>query len=392
MNNAKIKVGLLGCGGIVGAHVRGFRKAEDLGEVVMVAEPNKERYGQIQEWFGDQVKIVEDYRQVLESKTIQAVDIVLPHHLHLPATLAAAEAGKHVLVEKVMARNVWECDRMIDACEKYGVSLTIAHDRRYHGEWEALKDIVDSGVLGEIFYWKLDHNQNVVFSPGSWAATKDGIGGGAIMSCLTHQIDGLRWYGGEVERINCMTRSMPERMEGEFLGLVTAQMKSGALAELSINWWTRSNTGANALWYEMVQVCGTKGEAYRMSGRGTFVKLHDASNQEALEKYGENVTSEFVKVPHASHTGHEKCIVEWLKSVRGDKDARVLTSGRECRSTVEVAEAAYLAETTRQTVTLPIEPKPWESCSDSEAVKRQNVVTCGITPNDERNPDNPLAS
>ena len=108
----------------------------------------------------------------------------------------------------------------------------------------ALKEIVDSGVLGEIFFWKLDHNQDVIFPEGSWVRTKDGIGGGAIMSCLTHQIDALRWYGGEVESVTCMTKVLPQRMEGELLGVMAAKMASGALAELSINWWTRSHRGA----------------------------------------------------------------------------------------------------------------------------------------------------
>jgi UDP-N-acetyl-2-amino-2-deoxyglucuronate dehydrogenase len=121
--------------------------------------------------------------------------------------------------------------------------LTICHDRRYNGEWMALKNIIESGVLGDIFFWKLDHNQDVVLPPTSWAHWKDGIGGGCIMSCLTHQIDGLRWYGGEVESVTCLSAERPERMQGEFAGILAAKMKSGALAELSINWWTRSNYG-----------------------------------------------------------------------------------------------------------------------------------------------------
>jgi len=392
MKKDKICVGLLGCGGIVGSHVKGFSNIKNMCEVVAVAEPNKERYKQIREWFGDDVLIVDNYQDVLSIKEIDAVDIVLPHNLHMEATVAAAEAGKHVLVEKVMARNVWECDRMIEACEKNNVTLTIAHDRRYHGEWEALKDIVDSGVLGEIFFWKLDHNQNVLPPPGHWIRTKDGIGGGAIMSCLTHQIDGLRWYGGEVESVNCMTRVIPERMEGEFLGIMSARMKSGALAELSINWWTRSNSGKNALWYEMVQVCGSKGEAYRMSGRGTFIKLHDDTNKQAIEQYGENVVNEFVSVPFLPHHGHEKCINEWIKSLCGD-EADVRTSGRECRGTVEVAEAAYLSEQLKTTIELPIQPKPWVNNSDPNEIKKQfSSKIPSYTGKEERNSDNPLAT
>jgi predicted dehydrogenase len=80
------------------------------------------------------VTIVPDYQEVLADDRIDGVDIILPHYLHMQATIDAAKAGKQVLTEKVMARNVWECDRMIEACEQAGVTLTVCHDRRYHGQ------------------------------------------------------------------------------------------------------------------------------------------------------------------------------------------------------------------------------------------------------------------
>jgi predicted dehydrogenase len=258
-----------------------------------------------------------------------------------------------------MARNTYECDRMIDAADKAGVSLTVCHDRRYHGEWMALKEVTDSGALGDVFYWKLDHNQNVVFPEGAWVRTRDGIGGGAIMSCLTHQIDSLRWYGGEVESVTCMTKVLPQRMEGEALGVMAARMKSGALAQLSINWWTRSNAAKNGLWYEMVQVCGTKGEAYYVSGKGTFFLVHEPSQlARSFACESEPTKDGFVQVKSGPWRGHERCIAEWVNMLRGEPSA-VITSGREVRGTVEVAEAAYISAETGQTVTLPITPTPW---------------------------------
>ncbi len=370
MQGKKLEIGLLGCGGIAGAHYQGFKKSADKGEIVAVAEPNEERHKQIKAWFGANVLIVPDYHDILNIKKIPAVDIVLPHNLHMQATVDAAKAGKHVLIEKVMARNIWECDRMIEACGQAGVTLTVAHDRRYHGEWKALKNIVDSGVLGDIFFWKLDHNQNVLPPPGHWIRTRDGIGGGAIMSCLTHQIDALRWYGGEVESVNCMTRVIAERMEGEFLGILNARMASGALAELSINWWTRSGNGPNALWYEMVQACGTEGEAYYMHGRGTFVRLHGRGNEAALERFGEAALAGFVEVGNEGLSGHVVCIGEWVKLLRGEK-ADIRTSGRDCRGTVEVAEAAYRSEREGRVIRLPIESGPWMDQSDPRVIGRQ---------------------
>ena len=358
-----LKIGILGGGGILGAHGPGFMDNIDSCTVAMIAEPNKDRHGRIRELIGNDVEIVPDYRNVLAESSIEAVDIILPHYLHMPATVDAANAGKHVLVEKVMARNIWECDRMIEACDTAGVTLTVCHDRRYHGQWEALKTIVDSGVLGEVFFWKLDHNQNVIFPEGTWVRTRDGIGGGCIMSCLTHQIDALRWYAGEFDSLTCMTRITPDRMEGESLGVIIATMADGALAELSINWRTKSNVGENCLWYEMAHACGTKGEAYYMSNRGgTFVKLNEDADSDAVERYGKEALEGFVAVECAPYKGHTKCITEWLKLAAG-KDADIRTNGRDCRGTVEVAEAAYLSVDEKRVVSLPIEPKPWEdSC------------------------------
>lgn len=360
---SKVRIGILGGGGILGAHAPGFQKLTDRCTVTVVAEPDPSRHARIRQLLGPEVLLVADYHDAINHAEVDAVDILLPHHLHLPATLAAAAAGKPVLTEKVMARNIAECDQMIAACEAAGVSLTVCHDRRYHGEWMALKEVLDSGALGEVFYWKLEHNQNVVMAEGSWARSRDGIGGGAIMSCLTHQIDALRWYGGEVARVTCLTKVLPERMEGESAGVIAAEMASGALANLSINWFTRSHVGPNALWYELVQVCGTRGEAYYLSGKGTFVLLHDETNTAAVERYGREALNGFVPVPSGPWNGHERCIAEWVKHLRGE-EAHLLTSGREVRGTVEVAEAAYRSAQRGQTITLPIEPEPWQSTSD----------------------------
>jgi predicted dehydrogenase len=224
---------------------------------------------------GPDVTLYADYSELIEKADVEAVDIVLPHNLHMPATVAAAQAGMHVLTEKVMARNVYECDRMIEACNKGNVTLTVCHDRRYSEEWGSVKDIIASGRLGELLFFKLEHNQNVIFPEGAWVRYRDGIGGGAIMSCLTHQIDALRWFGGEVDSVNCMSKVMPERMQGECIGSVLARMASSAIAQLSINWWTTSNRSQNGLWYELIHVCGTEGEVYYMSGKGTYLKIFD---------------------------------------------------------------------------------------------------------------------
>ncbi len=365
--NGTVRIGILGGGGILGAHAAGFQPLADGCRVVAVAEPDAARHARIRELLGPDVELAGDYPEVLDRDDVDAVDILLPHDLHLPATVAAAAAGKPVLVEKVMARNIYECDRMIEACQAAGVSLTVCHDRRYNGDWIALKEIVDSGVLGEILHWRLLHTQNVApVASGRgkhWIADYDRLGGGAIMSCLTHQIDALRWYEGPVAAVTCMHKTVPERMEGESVGAVLAQMESGAMAELSISWITRSNTAASGLWYELNHVTGTRGEAYYSAGKGTFLLTYDAPAVDlpvGFESQASPVGMAFRQVVSDGVPGHVGCIREWVNHLRG-RPADIRTSGLEARGTVEVAEAAYRSVETGRTVPLPIDPIPWRS-------------------------------
>lgn len=345
----KIRIGILGAGGIVGAHAPGFAAMADRCEVVAVAEPNPARAGRIRELFGGQVRIEPDYRQVVAAPDVDAVDILLPHDMHLPATVAAAAARRPVLIEKVMARSVAECDAMIAACARADVPLVVCHDRRYEPHWRALKRVVDSGALGDIHFWKLEHNQDVAVGPDHWIFSRERLGGGAVMSCLTHQIDALRWMGGEARTVTGMTKVIPTRMEGETVGALVAEMASGALAQLSINWFTRSPWCENGLWYELVHVSGSRGEAYFLSGRGTFVRLHEGD----LGPVGpcEAPAGEgFARViPDEACTGHVRCIREWVRMLRGEPH-EVVTWGQDSRRTVAFAEAAYRAVETRRFV------------------------------------------
>lgn len=100
------------------------------------------------------------------------------------------------------------------------------------------------------------------------------------MSCLTHQIDALRWYGGEVQSVTSMSKVEPGRMEGESIGAVIAKM-----------------------------VTGTKGEAYFMSGKGTFVKLHGGKSE--YFEYDMRAKEGFKKVEtNKQISGHQSCIDE----------------------------------------------------------------------------------
>ena len=366
MSPATIRVGILGAGGILKAHAAGLSRMRDCCAVVAVSRASPAKAEEVHRLLGTEVAVVGDNGAVIERKDVDAIVNLLPHDLHMETTIAAAQAGKHVLVEKVMARNIWECDRMIEACEAAGVTLTVAHDRRYQPHWMALKRVVDSGILGEIYQIRLEHNQDVAVPPGNWIFNRDRLGGGAVMSCLTHQLDGLRWYGGEVASVTAMSEVIPRRMEGETIGVVVARMASGALAHAEINWATRGGwSKRHGLPGEFIHITGRLGEAYYTCGQQSeaFVMLYE--NPELAAPFVEEApaANTFSRlIPAGNWTGHQRCVAEWLKLLRGEP-AEVTTPGRDSRKTVEVAEAAYRAERNGRVVTLPIEPEPWRQSS-----------------------------
>jgi hypothetical protein len=138
-------------------------------------------------------------------------------------------------------------------------------------------------------------------------------------------------------------------------------MESGALAQLSINWYTASNKADNGLWYELIHVCGTEGEAYYMSEKGTYVKIHDESDKRIFEYDLSKPTAPFQKIDSKQNmTGHERCISEWIKHLRGEP-AAITTFGVDSKKTVEAAEAAYRSAVKRQFIDLPIQPVAWEN-------------------------------
>jgi predicted dehydrogenase len=356
-----LRIGILGAGGILGAHAAGL-VADPACTVVAVSRANPAKTEDVRRLFGPEVAVTGDNLAVIARDDVDAILNLLPHDLHLETTVAAARAGKPSLVEKVMARNIAECDAMIAACEAAGVSLSVAHDRRYQPHWMALKAVIDSGILGEIYQLRLEHNQDVAVPPESWIFSRDRLGGGAVMSCLCHQIDALRWYGGEVASVTAMGKVAPQRMEGETFGVIAARMASGALAQLSINWATRGGwSKQHSLPGEFTHITGSRGEAYYVCGQApaAFVMLYDDPERAAPFTTEAPAANTFAPLtPAGAWTGHTRCIGEWLKLLRGEPHT-LTTTGRDARATVEVAEAAYRADAAGTVVALPIAPLPW---------------------------------
>jgi len=232
---------------------------------------------------------------------------------------------------------------MIAAAEHAGVKLMVCHDRRYHTVYAKIKELLDEGVLGDLLCLRFDHNQDVNLA-GTWGASKARLGGGAIASCLVHQLDLMRWYAGDVAQVGGMTRVIPERMEGESVAVVPMRFRSGALGDAVINWTIRGqgynpygHTDVGALWYELIWISGTEGNLHNLGG------LH-------LLRHG--AEEHYQRLEVESIPGHVGAVRHFAECIRDDR--RPLTDGYEGRAALEIAVAAARSEESGAFVDLPL--------------------------------------
>ena len=146
-----LRIGIIGVGGIAqGAHIPGYKELGDQVKLVACADVNVERARQVAERFGIDTAY-EDYREMLEKEELDAVSVCTPNKFHAPATVAALEAGCHVLCEKPPALSAAEARSMVDTAARVGKVLTFGLHYRFTTEVRAAKRLIDGGELGHIY-------------------------------------------------------------------------------------------------------------------------------------------------------------------------------------------------------------------------------------------------
>lgn len=132
--------------------------------------------------------VYDGYEEFLADKDIELVVLVTPHHTHAPLSIAASKAGKHVMTEKVMCLNLAEADAMIAAAKEADRMLTVYQNRRWDGDFLAVREIAASGALGEIF--QIESSVNGWWFPEGWRGVKS-CGGGMLYDWGAHLADQL---------------------------------------------------------------------------------------------------------------------------------------------------------------------------------------------------------
>jgi len=180
-----------------------------------------------------------DYKDALNDPDIDAVIVSLPHHLHEPVCIAAAESGKHILVDKPIARTMDEANRMIAAADKHGVTLMTAFNQRFEPRFQKIQEHLKAGSLGKVIYAVTSHIQNFNGNP-TWRS-KASVGGGCVIGSGVHNLDLMRWFFGEAEEVFAYAAHDPKRLEGEVAVTASLKFKSGVIVNFICNWGLQGN-------------------------------------------------------------------------------------------------------------------------------------------------------
>lgn len=349
----KIRVGVIGSGGIFrGLHVP-YYQMTDRAEIVAVADINEDTATSVAKQFD--ADAYTDYRKVLDRKDVDAVDVSTHPKPHRDATVAATQAGKHILLEKPMCRTVVEADEMIAAADKAGVVLQVAYMLPFNPVYQKLKQLLEDGTLGDV---QMTYgNQVGWFRPGHpWLFIREESGGMLIEQAI-HNFDVWLWLYGPVASVYAYTSHVP-------LGGTYPEPEK-AVENNAILLMKFKNSGAGMFIKSWAAEVGHGGEGVVCSkGSATFAegglrwKTHDMEKPEEFkpsvpdDDTYRTVSAEARASRYWGYASKGASIDHWLKCIAGEE--KPTTSGRVGRAGIEIGEAAYRSAESGTVVTLPL--------------------------------------
>ena len=280
---SKLKIGIIGCGGIANnKHMPALKQLSDKCEMAAFCDIIPERAEKAAKEYGTpDAKVCTDYNELLADKSIDVVHVLTPNVAHCPITVAAFEAGKHVMCEKPMAHNSADAQKMIDAWKKSGKKFTIGYQNRFRPEIQMLHKCCEQDELGEIYFAKAHAIRRRAVPTWGVFPNKALQGGGPLIDIGTHALDLTLWCMNNYKPVS-VTGSVfyklghlaqaaegnmfgpwdPETYEVEDSAFGMIKFENGAAIQLEAAWAINMRESREA----STTLCGTKAGAEVYSG------------------------------------------------------------------------------------------------------------------------------
>lgn len=216
----ELRIGLIGCGFMGRTHSNAYNRIPNFFPELeyhpvlkAVCSRSEDKVRAFAEQWGYE-SVETDWKKMISRDDIDAIDICTPNNTHAEIAIAAAQAGKMVLTEKPLARNLSEAQQMVDAVEKAGVKNMVWYNYRRLPAVTLAKQIIDSGKLGKIFHYRANFLQDWTISAdlpqggeGLWRLDADAAGSGVTGDLLAHCIDTAIWLNGSIKDVSAMTET-----------------------------------------------------------------------------------------------------------------------------------------------------------------------------------------
>ncbi|WP_347552843.1 Gfo/Idh/MocA family oxidoreductase [Pseudalkalibacillus hwajinpoensis] len=244
MEKKEIRIGMIGYQFMGKAHSHAYRdvpfffdtKAKPV--LKAIAGRNEEALKEAAEKMGWE-SYETDWKKLIERDDIDVIDIVTPNDSHAEIAIAAAEAGKHIIIEKPLALNVEEAKRMYDAVKRNNVIHMVCYTYRFVPAVQYVKQLIDGGRLGRIYHFRANYLQDFIMDPNFpliWRLKKEIAGSGSLGDIGAHSIDLARYLLGELEEVSAMTETfIKERPVGEMTGGLRARTSSNEMGKVTVD-------------------------------------------------------------------------------------------------------------------------------------------------------------
>ncbi len=329
-----MKIGFAGAGYIINIHAKA---AQNNGlELAAVAEKFSDKAATLVKKYRIKTQF-ETVEQMLTAGDVEALVIGTPNFLHAPQAIAALEAGVHVLVEKPMAINSAEAEKMLAASQKSGAKLMVAHCWRFDQEVNWLKG--EASKLGKIIRTK-GYGVHTNWGPGGWFTQKALAGGGALADMGIHALDTARYLLGDPKPVSVYAKigTFYKDFDVDDTGVILVEWDNGATSYIESGWWQPHSDGPEA----GTQLYGEKGFGQLFPTR---LLLPDAEAQKVAEvKSG----FKFPRKEHCPQSMYDAQMAYFINCIRENKTP--IPGGLEGWMNMKVVDAAYESSKTGKAV------------------------------------------
>lgn len=292
---ARLRIGVIGLGMAAAPHAKSLLDLEDRVEVAAAFSPTAARRRAFSDTYG--FAVCDAAETIFDDRSIAAVLVLTPPNTHLDLVRRAAEAGKHVLLEKPLEITGERAEALVETAERAGVKLGIVLQHRFRPVSRALAQLIDEGRLGEIVSASARlHNwrpQSYYDQPGRGTRARDG--GGVLLTQAIHTLDLLISLAGLPDEVKAYaTTSKVHRMETEDLAMAAIRFANGAIGTVS------ATTCAYPGYPDEIDIIGTRGMA-RLGGRSLAASFHDGSEIAIEDEAAGGAGADPMAFPHHHH-------------------------------------------------------------------------------------------